>query len=173
LVSTDNFSFDLFYEGIFKKESKITWWQKKIERLTALALRKQNKISIAYSSKQIDQALVTFSVSIVNDQRIRKLNLDYRRIDQATDVLSFSSFESISESLLKEILKNKISLELGDIFISEERLVSQAREYEHSFEREASFLFTHGFLHLLGFDHQTKEQEQKMFDLQKDILENK
>ena len=62
------------------------------------------------------------------------------------------------------------SIELGDIFINIEAIVKQASEYGHSMRREVCFLFTHGLLHLLGYDHMEQEEERVMFALQDDIL---
>ena len=61
--------------------------------------------------------------------------------------------------------------ELGDIFISIDHARLQAQEYGHSFYREMCFLFTHGLLHLLGFDHMKEEDEQEMFAMQDCILQ--
>ena len=62
---------------------------------------------------------------------------------------------------------------LGDIYISVEKAVEQAKEYGHSVNRELSFLFVHGLLHLLGYDHMNEEDEKVMFDLQEKILKEK
>ena len=62
---------------------------------------------------------------------------------------------------------------LGDIYISVEKAIEQANEYGHSIKRELSFLFVHGLLHLLGYDHMTKEDEEVMFTLQEAILKEK
>ena len=62
------------------------------------------------------------------------------------------------------------SIELGDIFINIEAIVKQASEYGHSMRREVCFLFTHGLLHLLGYDHMEQEEERVMFALQEDCL---
>ena len=61
--------------------------------------------------------------------------------------------------------------ELGDILISYETMLRQADDYGHSIEREMCFLFTHGLLHLLGYDHMEKDDEKEMFALQNEILE--
>ena len=62
---------------------------------------------------------------------------------------------------------------LGDIYISVEKAIEQANEYGHSVKRELSFLFVHGLLHLLGYDHMNEEDEKVMFDLQEKILKEK
>ncbi|WP_281888210.1 rRNA maturation RNase YbeY [Paenibacillus sp. YYML68] len=60
---------------------------------------------------------------------------------------------------------------LGDIIISVERAAAQAEEYGHSLERELGFLFVHGFLHLIGYDHQNEDEEKRMFAKQEAILQ--
>ena len=62
---------------------------------------------------------------------------------------------------------------LGDIYISVEKASEQAQEYGHSIKRELCFLFVHGLLHLLGYDHMNKEDEEVMFDLQEKILKER
>ena len=104
------------------------------------------------------------SVTIVDDETIHKMNKEYRGIDRPTDVLSFA-FNDYDEGIVDEPIN-----ELGDIIISIETCKRQAKEYGHSFEREMCFLFTHGFLHLLGYDHMKKEDEVKMFAMQDTIL---
>ena len=61
--------------------------------------------------------------------------------------------------------------ELGDIFINVEAIRNQAKEYGHSLRREVCFLFTHGLLHLLGYDHMEEDEEKEMFALQDVILD--
>lgn len=108
---------------------------------------------------------VSLSVSFVSPYKIRKYNREYRNIDKVTDVISFAMEDS-------ECYYQDDNRELGDIFICYQRAVKQSKEYGHSLERELSFLFTHGLLHLLGYDHQNKEDEEEMFSLQEKILNN-
>lgn len=108
---------------------------------------------------------VSLSVSFVSPYIIRKYNREYRNIDKVTDVISFAMEDS-------ECYYQDDNRELGDIFICYQRAVKQSQEYGHSLERELSFLFTHGLLHLLGYDHQNKEDEEEMFSLQEKILNN-
>jgi len=102
------------------------------------------------------------SVTLVDNEQIKQINKDYREKDYATDVISFES-EMYKEEYLDEI-------DLGDIFISVDKGLEQAQEYGHSKERELSFLFVHGLLHCLGYDHLDLEQEKEMFALQEVIL---
>jgi len=94
-------------------------------------------------------------ITLVDNEHIRQLNREFRNLDKPTDVLSFPLDEEDS---------------LGDIIISIPRAKEQATQYGHSFERELGFLTIHGFLHLLGYDHHTEEEEKVMFGRQEQIL---
>lgn len=108
------------------------------------------------------------SITFVDNNRIQEINRDYRDKDQPTDVISFA-LEEIGEGEI-EIIGADMPTALGDIIISIPRTREQAEEYGHSFLRELGFLAVHGFLHLLGYDHETDEEEQEMFSKQKEIL---
>ncbi|MFA7032302.1 MAG: rRNA maturation RNase YbeY [Bacilli bacterium] len=109
------------------------------------------------------------SVSLVDNQFIHQMNRDYRHIDRPTDVISFAFLDGTKNR--EEILKNPGQLcSLGDIYISVDKAKEQAIEYGHSLKRELEFLFIHGLLHLIGYDHMTLEDEKIMFDLQDQIL---
>jgi len=121
------------------------------------------------------------SVTFVDNESIRKLNKEYRNIDKETDVLSFPllEFEESDEEKDVKILlddldayKNPESgdIMLGDIIISYEKAKEQAEEYGHSLEREMIFLLTHGVYHLLGYDHDNEEREEKMLGKQNAVL---
>lgn len=102
------------------------------------------------------------SITLTTPIKIRELNKEYRNIDKETDVLSFPMFEKyeideIVEKQQKQIVKETI----GDIVISVEKVKEQAKEYEHSFERELSYMLVHGFYHLMGYDH-IKEEDKKI-----------
>ena len=108
------------------------------------------------------------SLLFTDDEGIRELNRDYRDKDAATDVLSFAMCEG--EDLFTA--PPNMPLLLGDIIISCPRAAAQAEAYGHSLQRETTFLFVHGLLHLLGYDHERSEQdEQEMFALQDVIME--
>jgi len=104
------------------------------------------------------------SVIIVDNKEIHRINKEYRNIDRETDVISFALEEG---ETIDEPVKT-----LGDIYISIDKVYEQAKEYGHSVKRELFFLVTHGFLHLLGYDHMKKEDEEIMFPLQEKILDN-
>ncbi|MEN8907394.1 MAG: rRNA maturation RNase YbeY [Clostridiales bacterium] len=107
------------------------------------------------------------SVTITDDNYIKNLNKEYRNIDKSTDVLSFPMFDNYKtwENISKED-----SL-LGDVVISIDKVIEQAKEYEHSINRELAFLVCHGIYHLLGYDHVEKNEEEIMLKKQENILE--
>ena len=105
---------------------------------------------------------VNFNVILVDNKYIHELNKNYRNIDRETDVISFALED------YDDVHYDDFRL-LGDIYISIEKAHSQALEYGHSFKREICFLAVHGFLHLLGYDHMEKKDEEVMFPLQEKI----
>lgn len=109
---------------------------------------------------------VEFNLIIVDNKYIHELNKMYRNIDRETDVITFALEDEDSI-----VIPNDKRI-LGDIYISIDKAKSQAEEYGHSLLRELSFLAVHGFYHLLGYDHQTKEEEQIMFKKQEEVLES-
>ena len=110
------------------------------------------------------------SVTFTDNEGIRELNRKFRGIDRATDVLSFPLFDYEGES--EEPPVDELKGMLGDIVLSLEQATHQAEEYGHSFAREAAFLTVHSMLHLLGYDHETSEEdEQDMRRRQGEIME--
>ncbi|KAF6636358.1 rRNA maturation RNase YbeY [Paenibacillus sp. EKM208P] len=116
------------------------------------------------------------ALTFVNDEQIHELNRDYRGIDRPTDVLSFAMKETLDEELEiiyepnEENSLNDVPDVLGDIIISVQTAQAQCEEYGHSIEREIGFLFVHGFLHLLGYDHQDDVSEAEMMGKQEAVL---
>ena len=108
------------------------------------------------------------SVSFVDNKYIHKINKKYRHIDRPTDVISFAFLDV--EDNYDKILFSPGPVVLGDIYISVDKAKEQAEEYGHSLHRELCFLFVHGLLHLLGYDHMNEEDEKIMFKLQDEIL---
>lgn len=107
------------------------------------------------------------SISLVDESLIQNINREYRHIDKVTDVISFAFLDNEDRDTL---LHSEQEVVLGDIYICLEVAKRQAQEYGHSLERELKFLFVHGLLHLLGYDHMKKEDEEIMFPLQEKIL---
>ncbi|MCT4688350.1 MAG: rRNA maturation RNase YbeY [Vallitalea sp.] len=121
---------------------------------------------------------IEVSVTITNNEQIRKINKKHRDMDKPTDVLSFplidftkpSEFDDIDEDNDEWFNLDTGELMLGDIIISLERAYEQAKEYGHSIEREIGFLTAHSMLHLMGYDHIINEEEQVMKQQQQQIL---
>lgn len=109
------------------------------------------------------------SLVLVDDDYIRELNLEYRGLDQPTDVLSFAFHEAEANIILSP--DEDIPDLLGDIYISVERAYEQSERFGHSFERELCYLAIHGLLHLMGYDHQTPEDTAKMREAEEQIME--
>lgn len=105
------------------------------------------------------------SVTFVRSRTIHRINQEYRNIDRPTDVISFAIRDNLEDFIPDE---NK---DLGDIFININYAKKQAKEYQHSERRELGFLFTHGLLHCLGYDHMNPKDEKVMFALQDQILD--
>ena len=143
----------------------------------------QNIINIHYALKMLVRRTVLetleyegmendveVSVTFVDDKGIKELNNKFRKKDAPTDVLSFPLFDYEGES--DEPIFDELSHNLGDIVISLERAMAQANEFGHSFEREVAFLVAHSMLHLLGYDHETgEEDEADMRRRQSEIME--
>ncbi|MDO4413823.1 MAG: rRNA maturation RNase YbeY [Erysipelotrichaceae bacterium] len=105
------------------------------------------------------------SVTFVRSRTIHTINRDYRNIDRPTDVITFAAMDDA------DVFFEEEEKDLGDIFINIDYAKRQAKEYGHSYDREICFLFTHGLLHCLGYDHMNEKDEKVMFDLQKKILD--
>ena len=119
---------------------------------------------IEYLVKELNLDNCMFNIIFITNKEIHKITKEYRNVDRPTDVISFALEDN------KDIEYKDFRL-LGDIYISVDRAIEQARDYNHSLKRELCFLSTHGILHLLGYDHQTKKEEEIMFTKQKELLE--
>ncbi len=129
-------------------------------------------INQCYKEEKIENSKLFITITLTNPENIQKINKEYRDIDKPTDVLSFPMFEK--EELDKKIENNSFEYEdiLGDIIISIERVKEQAQEYNHSFERELSYMVVHGFYHLMGYDHIKEEDKNKMRPKEEKILQD-
>lgn len=137
--------------GIFNETSKEIKELEKVNDLLEFAIKRE----------ALDN--LEFNVIIIDNDRIKELNRKYREINKETDVISFALED------VKDIKYENYRL-LGDIYISIDKVYEQAESYEHSVLRELSFLSIHGLLHLLGYNHELKEEEEVMFKKQEDIL---
>ena len=128
------------------------------ERVTyklKMLLRQAIEQTLAYEQYQNTAQL---SVTFTDNDGIQELNRRFRNIDAPTDVLSFPLFDFEGEEDEPPI--DEIENMLGDIVLNLERARQQAEEFGHSFEREVAFLTVHSMLHLLGYDHETTEQDE-------------
>ncbi|MBE6563722.1 MAG: rRNA maturation RNase YbeY [Ruminococcaceae bacterium] len=122
-------------------------------------LRRAIRTGLTYEGFDTDCEV---SLTFTDNEKIHVLNKQYRNVDRPTDVLSFPTDDE-EEGMIPVVL--------GDIVLSLEKAQAQAEEYGHSFERETSFLTVHSLLHLLGYDHETSEEDEKeMFGRQKEIM---
>jgi probable rRNA maturation factor len=128
----------------------------------------ENLINFAATKEKVEPGSEV-SVTFVSSEKIHEINREYRDKDRPTDVISFA-LEEMGEGEM-EIVGTDIPRVLGDIIISTEKAREQAVEYNHSVMRELGFLAVHGFLHLLGYDHENEEDEKRMFSRQREILD--
>ena len=118
---------------------------------------------------------VMVGVTLVEPERIREINRDFRRVDSVTDVLSFPMIdgmlaEAAPAALLGCVDPESGALELGDLVICPDRAAEQAEEYGHSLQRELGYLCAHGMLHLLGYDHEDEAERAVMRDKEEKAL---
>ncbi|KID42621.1 rRNA maturation RNase YbeY [Fructilactobacillus fructivorans] len=129
-----------------------------------------------YASKYINLKDNTeMSVTLVNNDRIREINRDYRGVDRATDVISFAIEDQSDDDfpvIMNDEMKKDIPENIGDIFVCVDKVAEQADFLNHSNDRELGFLVVHGFLHLNGYDHMKPEDEAVMFPLQRKIMDS-
>ena len=98
------------------------------------------------------------SVTFVDNERIKRLNGDFRNKPVETDVLSFP----MGEDGMYDIDPETGAKLLGDVVISMEKAMEQSVEYNHSIQREVGFLTVHSMYHLLGYDHETGEEDARI-----------
>ena len=139
------------YEIIYKDIEENDKYEQTIKKVIEKCFKEEN----------LKNSKLIITITLTNLENIRKINKQYRNIDKATDVLSFPMFKK--DELEEKIRKKDFEFEdvLGDIVISIEKVAMQAKEYNHSFERELSYLLVHGFYHLMGYDH-IKEEDKKI-----------
>lgn len=110
------------------------------------------------------------SVVFTDSETVRRLNRDYRGMDEPTDVLAFYMLPQKEAADFFALPPDGVT-RLGEVIISYPQAVEQAKEQEHSTERELALLIIHGILHLLGYDHEEPEEEAKMRTREKEFLE--
>lgn len=120
------------------------------------------------------------NILLTDNAGIQMTNQHMRGMDAPTDVLSFpmipfkseADFSIVEEDVAAYFDADSGELLLGDIMISLEQMMSQAKEYNHSVKREYAFLLAHSMLHLSGFDHMEKEEQLRMEEMQEAILQS-
>ena len=124
-----------------------------------------------FEEEGLDNIKIYINIILTNPEEIKRINKEYRNIDKETDVLSFPMFqkEEIEELIKKK--ENIVTDILGDVVISIPRVYEQAEEYNHSFERELSYMVVHGFYHLMGYDHMEEEEKKIMRQKEENVLQ--
>ena len=119
---------------------------------------------------------IEVEVSFLPAEEMQVLNVDTRGINKVTDVLSYPCLNFEEAGVLvydktADVNPESGNLMMGSIVLCSDKIAEQAVEYGHSFMRELCYLFTHGLLHLLGFDHEKEEQQKAMREAEEKILE--
>lgn len=152
--------------------------QNKLEASEELKKQIEAVIDFALKEEQVNHNY-EISVLLVDNEEIKRINKEHRNIDKVTDVLSFPMLDYPKGKVFKEAYKDFIfnktfldgeNLVLGDMVLSLEKVREQSEEYGHSFAREAFYLIIHSVLHLLGYDHMTKEEKSLMRLREEEIL---
>ena len=148
--------YEIVYQGIEEK--------KEYEEIVKKVLTR------CFQEEKMENTKLSITIILTTPEKIQKINKEYRKIDHATDVLSFPMFEK--EELEPKIENGDFEHEdtLGDIIISMQKVEEQANEYGHSFEREFSYMLVHGFYHLMGYDHIQEKDKIKMRQKEDQIL---
>lgn len=124
---------------------------------------KELKRAVLFTLKKLNKENFDISINFVSGSEIRFLNNKYRKKNKITDVLSFAALEG------EKVGESK---ELGDIFICLSQIKRQAKEYKVDFKEELIRMLVHGILHLIGYDHISKRDEQVMFKLQEKMVKS-
>lgn len=148
--------------------------QDQIQIQDELIVKLEQLLAIAGVAEEVTSGEV--ALTFVDDEEIQALNKAYREKDKPTDVLSFPQWEDNDDEMTivydEDDAPEEDAEMIGDIVISLQTAKRQAEEFGHSLEREVCFLFVHGFLHLLGYDHEEGDAEEaEMFAKQDEILQ--
>jgi probable rRNA maturation factor len=143
-------------EILFINKSREKSWQNYRRYLNTIVLKTVETLHI--------DAQLALSLILIDDDAMHRMNMEYRGVDRSTDVISFAMEEGEADLIASDIR------EIGDVFINVDAIRNQAADYGHSLKREFCFLFTHGLLHLLGYDHMHDADEKEMNSLQESIL---
>ena len=119
---------------------------------------------------------VSIELEMVDELTIKTVNQKHRNVDAVTDVLSFPSLDNIRyedvtvEKFPLDLSDDGESVFLGSILICKQRAIEQAKEYNHTINRELCYLFCHGLLHLFGYDHVIEVDDIEMRELADEAL---
>lgn len=148
--------------------------EKIVDDKTFALLEELFKQALKYTNQKSKKLSV--SLQFVSMEEIHKINLDMRGVDRATDILSFPlTFVKVGEVIKLsdypfDVDKESGELSIGDLVVCLDKVKEQAKEYGHSEMRELCYLFVHGVLHLLGYDHEKEEDKVVMRKAEEDIL---
>ncbi len=162
-------TFDSLFATLIRMNLIIDWQiathqktQDALEKCAPFISEIWSKLGVELKAEQS----VEMSLSFVKDHQIKKLNQDFREKDYATDVLSFP----VHENLRSEGAGDLGVIHLGDIVISMNQAKLQAKENKITIEEEIVHLFSHGLLHLLGYDHEKSKAEEKIMQEKEFLL---
>lgn len=167
-IEIDKIGIHFFYDDRSFDNKTITKIKKWIHYASLSLEHFLFKSDLKVISKQNNIKKYLINLSICGNYKIKKLNKEFRNKDKVTDVLSFPLQDDVRNNHLDAFFPQ---VELGDIYISKEVCQKQSKEFNLSFEEEFIHLFIHGVLHLLGYDHEINEAEEKlMFSLEEKLL---
>ena len=148
---------EIIYKGIDTNED----YEKTIKKV----------VKECFKTEKLENTNLYMSITLTEPEEIKRINLEFRNIDRATDVLSFPMFEKDEiEEIVSKQEEDRGEDILGDIVISIEKVQEQAKEYGHSFERELAYMVVHGFYHLMGYDHMEENDKKKMRAKEETVL---
>lgn len=142
------------------EEAKISKWLEMASQVMEQMIKKKNLIHPSWLK---NTTAFKVSVLLCGEDKIKKLNRDYRNKDKVTDVLSFPTFESLRQPKTSNDFTGSLIL-LGDLAICHQRTNKQAKEFEISYFDEFIHLFIHGTIHLMGYDHEVSPKEEELME---------
>jgi len=133
----------------------------------------EETLTRAFSAVLTHEGVVNAGAAIVltDNDSIHRLNREYRGVDAPTDVLSFAAREgdALDAAFVPEVA-DEMEKYLGDLILAYPYAAAQATRHGHTIKTELQLLVVHGGLHLLGYDHDTDENQSEMWAVQSDIL---
>lgn len=150
--------FTIYYKSSVSKKTSNASMEKVIKSLETVLTKKLKQNPHFDGVKDVQMTL-----TLCGKKKIKALNKEYRNKDKVTDVLSFPLYDDLRpDHKVKE--KNFEIMDLGDLVICKEKAISQSKEFNVTYEQEVIHLAVHGFLHLIGFDHEISEKEEKIME---------